>query len=90
MAEHESNPDADAPSHGSPEVNQHAVPGHGAAAEADLAAAVSLSGLSVDPWAHQQPLANPSVQLQHEENAFMQSRPYGQDILSPHLFDGGK
>lgn len=44
--------------------------GHGGAAEADLAAAVSLSGMSVDPWAGQQ-------QQEHPMHASMPPMPPG-------------
>lgn len=75
-----------------PEPGLGLRPEHGGAAEADLAAAVSLSGLSVDPWANQQlpPAIGPPLEEQGRRNGYVDTRPYGQGLLSPQLFDGGR
>lgn len=73
-------------------------PEHHGAAEADLAAASSLSGLSVhvghvEPWANQQPrqpVIGPPLEEQGRSNGFVDARSYGEDQLSPQLFDGGR
>ncbi|CAH0042545.1 unnamed protein product [Clonostachys rhizophaga] len=62
------------------------------AAEADLAAAVSLSGLSTDPWANQQiqPGTLP-LQLDGRDGRNVDNRTqYPQELLSPRLFGAGE
>ncbi|CAG9992120.1 unnamed protein product [Clonostachys byssicola] len=62
------------------------------AAEADLAAAVSLSGLSTDPWANQQiqPGTLP-LQLDSRDGRNVDNRTqYPPELLSPRLFSTGE
>ena len=76
-----------------PEPNQTLSLEQGSAAEADLAAAVSLSGLSVDPRTNLQAL-QPEIVQQIEDHGrreeYIDTRTYEQSFLSSQLFDGGK
>ncbi|KND86634.1 Hydrogen peroxide stress regulator 1 [Tolypocladium ophioglossoides CBS 100239] len=67
-------------------------PEYGRAAEADLAAATWLPGLSVDPWVAPQPLQpviQPSTEEPGRRNGYVDSGSCGQDLSSPQLLDGG-
>lgn len=78
-------------------MSQRHHAGHGGAADADLAAAVSLSGMSVDPWAGQQqpmqqsmgPAMQPPPLDHHQGNGFVDTRQYNAGLLTPQFFDGG-